>query len=231
MKYRVLLIVLVCIVILSGCSRGPGIPPASKVSDNLQDESKPMSKPNISSAKGRPMSTLNLNKSEVIDEIDEPENYGFDLFEKSEIGEREIVKCGKGIELVKESGPFTIRITDIQVLNFHLLDEYKEDFDNKDKLTIITMAVEVENNSASTNIIYPSLGILVTNTEEQVEADLMLSDSVGGEFGGEVVQKGNILFIVDSEGQDIKGIRYIIDGAEDEDFNSIGEDIEFEIEF
>lgn len=165
------------------------------------------------------------------EELSESEEHGFILFENAVIGEKEMVKSKEGFELIKESGPFEIKTTDIEVLNFNLLDEYKEDFENKDKLTVITMAIEVENNSTDINSIYPLQGMLSVNTKEEVEADMMLSDEVGGEFLEGEIKTGKILFILDTESEEIDEISYVIEGAVDEDFNLIGEDIEFKIEF
>ena len=168
---------------------------------------------------------------EEYDDMNESENFGFTLFENSDMGRKEIVKAKNEIELVKESGPFTVKISEIQMLNFNLFDEYKEIFDGKDQLSIITMSIEVEHHSAGSNSIFPLLGRVLTNTKEEVEVNYMWSDGVGGEYISEVVERGNILFVLDSKTQDINKISYIIDGAEDENYNLIGEEIEFEIEF
>ena len=55
---------------------------------------------------------------------------------------------------------------------FGLFDEFKENFRNKDKITPITIAIEVANNSPDTNDIYPLLGTLKTSTNEEVEVNL-----------------------------------------------------------
>ena len=48
----------------------------------------------------------------------------------------------------------------------------QENFGNKDKITAITIAIEVANNSPDTNDIYPLLGTLKTSTNEEVEVNL-----------------------------------------------------------
>lgn len=172
----------------------------------------------------------NVEDNEYTGMVDDPDNYGYALFQNSDIGTSKIIKRMQDIELIKESGPFTIKITDVQVLDFILFAEYKESFSNKDKLTIITITLEVENSSTENNWINP-LGTIVTNTKEEAEVDYMLSDSLGGEYTGNNVEKGTILFMLDSVSEDIKKITYFVEGAKDENFDLIGEDIEFEIEF
>lgn len=171
---------------------------------------------------------INAEDKENIDLIDAP--YGYELFLNSDIGTSKVVKSLKEINLIKNSGPFNIKITDVQVLDFILSDEYKEEFENKDKLTVVTMTMEVENKSTDKNWIDP-LGIIVTNTKEQTEAYYELSDNIGGDYISNNIKKGTILFMLNSESKDIKKIIYSIEGAKDENFNSIGEDIEFEIKF
>lgn len=159
------------------------------------------------------------------------EDYGFESFQNTDIGESKTVKSYKASNLIKESGPFTIKVIGSEVLDLYLFDEFKEDFDNKDKLTIITIALEIEHNVIGINGIYPELGVVVLNTTEEAEVYSMLSDHVGGMFTDISGTRGNLTFILNSEAKDIKAIRYIINGAEDEDYNIIGEDIEFKIQF
>ena len=42
-----------------------------------------------------------------------------------------------------------------------------DEFQGKDTITVITLDIEVENNSSETNSIYPDQGTIVTNTKEQ----------------------------------------------------------------
>ena len=65
--------------------------------------------------------------------------------ENSEIGKRTIVKSQKGINIKKTSGPFEIIVTDIQVSKLETNDNSKSMFNNKDEVTIVTIAMTVEN--------------------------------------------------------------------------------------
>lgn len=151
--------------------------------------------------------------------------------DKSEIGVRTTLKSKKGLDLTKESGPFTVNLTDIQISHLEPSSSYKDMFGGKDELTLVTIAVVVENNSTDTNSIYPDQGTITTNTKEQKDAHLFLSDGVGGDFIGEIIKSGNIIFLLDSPAEEINSLKYIIGGGSDESFNSLGEDIIFEINF
>ena len=113
------------------------------------------------------------NTTKVYDkEIKKPENYGFGLFEMSLLGEMKLIKSIQGTEFVENSGEFSVKISDVKIFDYNLFDEFKENFGNKDKITAITIAIEVSNNSPDTNDIYPLLGTLKTSTNEEVEVNL-----------------------------------------------------------
>lgn len=152
--------------------------------------------------------------------------------EENEMGKRTTVHSQKELTDVYTSGPFEVKVTDIQVSNFEPSANAKPMFNDKDRVTIVTIAIEVENKSTDTNSIYPDQGTVVTNTKEQVETDLLLSDSVGGDFMGEVQKTGNIIVQLDSPAEEITNLKYVIAGASSaETFESIGEDIEIEFNF
>lgn len=176
---------------------------------------------------GDVMEFVTAEYKEYINMVDDPDNYGYGLFDNTDLGTSEIVKSKKKVELIEDSASCLVKINDIEVLDFHLFDEARENFNHRDKLTIVTISLEVENDYSEGCYIYPTLGRMIINNKEEVGVDLMLSDNVGGES----MDKGTIVFILDTEAQDIENIKYIIDAAKDEDWNSVGEEIEFEIEF
>lgn len=152
--------------------------------------------------------------------------------EESEMGKRTIVRSMKEMNEVQESGPFEVTITDIQVSDFEPSEDYKSMFEDKDKLSIVTIAVEIENKSTDTNAIYPDQGIVTTNTKEQKDVDLLLSDSVGGDYIGEVIKTGTIIALLDSPAEEIETIKYVISAPFSADtFENIGEKIIFEFDF
>lgn len=63
----------------------------------------------------------------------------------------------------------------------------------------------------------------MTNTGEQVSADLWFSDDVGGEFLGKVKKEGNVLFFVKAMPEELADVKVVIDGPSDANYESIGE--------
>lgn len=173
-----------------------------------------------------------VTEAETEAETEAPKDDAVGEVEESEMGKRTIVHSKKGLSEVYTSGPFEVKVTDIQVSNFEPSDSAKPMFNDQERVTIVTIAIEVENKSTDTNSIYPDQGTVVTNTKEQVETDLFLSDSVGGDYMGEVRKTGNIIVQLQSPAEEITNIKYIISGPSSaETFDRIGDDIEIEFNF
>lgn len=149
----------------------------------------------------------------------------------SEIGKFTIVKKDEEVGAVQESGPFIVKVNQMQVANLDVNEDYRSEFDGKEAVTIVVLDVSVENNSTETNTIYPNQGTIVTNTKEQKEAELSLCDDIGGEFMGEVIKDGNVMFVLDSKAEDITDFKYIISKPIDSNWDSLGDEITFELEF
>lgn len=122
------------------------------------------------------------------------------------------------------SGPMELRISKVTLDPAYKSSEYS------DPINAVIFAVEVENSSADTVTWHPAQGEIVLNTKEQAETGLFNSDDVGGEFKGEVIKKGNIVFEVESNLDGITNIEYFVSGAFDDGFDRIGEDVMVEIE-
>lgn len=151
--------------------------------------------------------------------------------EHSEVGTKTIIAQKKGLEMKAVSGPFEIELTDAQIATLDTNATSKPMFDGKDKVTILTLHFKAENKSSDTNAIYLDQGTVTTNTKEQKNASLLLSDQVGGDFIGNVVKEGFIIFALDSDAKEIKTIKYFAQGPHDNSLTNIGDDISFEIDF
>lgn len=145
--------------------------------------------------------------------------------DKSEFGRVEVIKEKKNINDLFESGPIKLTVTDIQISKVNPSPNYKSMFNDKDEVTSVVMAVEVENTSDETISFFPDQGTIVTNTKEQKEAEIFLSDSVGGDFIGQVKKKGNIIFILDSNAEEINNVKFVLGNASNANFESVGEEI------
>ena len=128
------------------------------------------------------------------------------------------------------SGPFSVTINKIQVSDIMTSEELKSMFDGKDEITSIAMSVKVENTSDDELNFYPDQSKLTTDTKEQIEAEILLSDSVGGEFKGQIIKEGTIIFGANSKADDINKLTLFIDGPSNQDFDRVGEDLKIDID-
>lgn len=128
------------------------------------------------------------------------------------------------------SGSFNITINKVQVTDIITNDEMKSMFDGKDEVTSIAMSVKVENTSDDELNYYPDQAEITTDTKEQIKAETFLSDSVGGEFKGQIIKEGTIIFVANSKAEDINKLTLFIDGPTNQDFKSVGEDLKIDID-
>ena len=97
---------------------------------------------------------------------------------------------------------------------------------------LVAMDVEVENTSDDTINFYFDQGKLTTNTKEQVESDIILSDSIDGEYLGKVSHKGTLMFILKNGKADkVNDLKLFVDAPSDKDFNTVGDEVKIELKF
>ena len=128
------------------------------------------------------------------------------------------------------TGPFNITIDKVQVSDIMTNDDMKSMFDGKDEITSIAMSVKVENTSDDELNFYPDQAEITTDTKEQIKAEMFLSDSVGGEFKGQIIKEGTIIFVANSKAEDINKLTLFIDGPSNQDFDRVGEDLKIDID-
>lgn len=149
---------------------------------------------------------------------------------ESEFGTMTTLAQVKDLNEVQQSGPFNVTVEAIQKSQLQPSADYVEFFGGED-LAVISIQLSVEHTSDDTNVIYPDQGTIVTDTKKQVDADMLISDSVGGDFIGQVIKDGTVQFIFDGNAADINSFQYIVDSGSDSDFNNFGEDLTFNFEF
>lgn len=136
----------------------------------------------------------------------------------------------KDINETQQSGPFTVTVEEVQKAQLQPVADYVDMMGGED-LAVISIKLSVENTNEDTNMIYPDQGTIVTDTKQQVDADMFLSESVGGDFLGEVVKSGTIFFVFDGNAEDVKSFQYVVGSGSDSDFNNFGEDLTFDFSF
>ena len=136
---------------------------------------------------------------------------------------------GKPIEM----GPMKLFIDSVAVLDIEPTDEAVESFfDGKKKVKAVIMDMKTENTSDGDMTFYPENSQIVTNTGEQVDSEMLLTDEIGGDFLGKVKKEGQAWWILKDPDKEITSIKMVIhppytsDAYEDE-----GEEkrLEFEV--
>lgn len=171
----------------------------------------------------------NTEDVEGTEEI-EPEESNEGETEETELGTLTTHSQVLDIGETQESGPFNITLLNASLADLVVSDEFAEWFDTPE-VVVVAMEIDVENTTGDTNAIYPDQGTIVTNTGKQVDADLLMSDDVGGDFLGEVTKSGTVFFFFEEDPAAIENVRYVIGGGFTENFESLGEDLEFSVDF
>lgn len=165
---------------------------------------------------------------EAVKEVPAIEGGGVIDVIKHENGTSEIFHRLENLTLTQTTGPFKVDVVGVNVARIDFNQEFTDLFG--DNPTLIGIDFRIENTTDDTVSIHPDQSKLVTDTQEQVNSMLFLSDSVGGEYYGRVIKEGTVYFHLKSNAPDITNLRLILDGPYDVNFNSIGEQIEFAID-
>lgn len=128
-----------------------------------------------------------------------------------------------------ESGPIVLEIEKANGVSLDVNDDFVDMFDSEE-VEYIQVDMKVENTSEDNVTFYASQATMTTNTGEQLEPDMLLSDHIDGEYLGEVNKSGSSFYILEnSKAEDVESIKLFFSAPDDEDFESVGEDIEVEI--
>ncbi|WP_214785881.1 DUF4352 domain-containing protein [Exiguobacterium sp. s183] len=144
--------------------------------------------------------------------------------EENELGISQIYMKNRNLGIEEKIGPIIFQIDKVQTLRLQVASDFRFMFDEKKEVTIVSFNVIVENTSDDTVSFHPNQARLVTNTGEQVDADLIISEDVGGEFLGKVKKEGGVLFHVDSMPAELTEVRFVVEGPYNEQFNKIAEE-------
>lgn len=177
--------------------------------------------------------TVDEASGETTDEATDDSTVG-EIVEENGIRKEPII-TDKDLNRSGETGPIKYNIKELQVSKLTATtDEMASllDIDKDTEVALVALNIEIENTSTDTISIYPDQGTLTTDTKEQVNADMFLSDSIGGEMIGEVKKDGTIFFVLKkSKADEINTITYYVDGPHDEDLNTVGDEIKEELNF
>lgn len=149
---------------------------------------------------------------------------------ESEIGKMTTLYQNKELNIPLESGSAKATLQKIRYATLEPSETSKALFDNQDIVSLITIEASVENTVDSTVNFFIDQAKIVTDTGQQVDANMWLGDSIGGEFLGAVKKEGAIQWVLKHD-ENVKKITLHINGANDESFNRLSEDLKIEIPF
>lgn len=143
---------------------------------------------------------------------------------KPDVGKINEIDTYDELNISQTSGPVTLSITKIERSQIEPREEYQDILGGK-KLGALTFNVTVENSSQDTLSIYPDQGTVTTGSGEQIDASPLFSDEVGGEIGSGQEKKGIILFTFDGDPAKINKLSFVVEGAHNESFETVGKKI------
>ncbi|MBN9653240.1 hypothetical protein J0K78_03100 [Halobacillus sp. GSS1] len=147
----------------------------------------------------------------------------------SEAGEQTLVSRTDDIGEF-ESGPITLTIEKVNGVSGTLKGEVAEYMD-MEEIEYIQVDMKVSNSSEEDVNFYASQATMTTNTGEQLEPDMMMSDHIDGEYLGQVNKEGSSFYILEnSKAEDVTSVTLHYDAAHDMDFEDLGEKIKIEVE-
>lgn len=166
--------------------------------DTSQSEAMPEVKADTTT-ESKPEETTNKNSEEIA--VGETR--------QTQIGEMTLVKK-LDVNETFTTGSFEIKISTIGVTNIIPNESSKAMFQGKDRATWLSIGMEVKNTSPDTLSFHPNQGVVVVGSEQK-NADLLMSEDVGGDFIGEVIKKGRVLFVLDTLPDEVSSVKYVID--------------------
>jgi len=132
------------------------------------------------------------------------------------------------------SGPLNYTISGIQLKKIEpKTEEAAALFEAEvgDEVHGFTIKMSGENTSEEDMEFYLSQATVVTNTKEQLEPDMLLSEYIEGEYLGQVQHEGyNFYILKKSTVDELQSIEVRIDAALNSNYDTVGEDIKHTIE-
>lgn len=108
-------------------------------------------------------------------------------------------------------GSANLTIEQLHIVDIEPTDDAKQlYFNDEDKVRAVVIDMKAENTSKKDIMFHPNQSVLVTDSGEQVESDMMLMGEVGGDFLGKVTKEGQTWWILKNTSKVIKNIKMII---------------------
>lgn len=129
------------------------------------------------------------------------------------------------------TGPFKINITGVSAgIMTPKTEEMKSYLQDKENTQAIILYATVENTEDKKANLYLNQSQITTDTQEQLEPDLLLSEG-NGEFLSAVKQDMTMVYYPQTDIEKTKEIVLYVDAPSDENYETIGEALEITITF
>lgn len=147
---------------------------------------------------------------------------------------KEPVFTNKDLGISGTTGSVNYNVSAIQVSKLTATTEDMADLleIEKDKeVALVVINASAENTIDDTINFYIGQATLTSNTKEQVDPDTFLGDYIDGEFLGNVIHSGSLMYILkNSNASDIENVKLHIDAPSNSDFEFTGDPVEIEIQ-
>lgn len=146
---------------------------------------------------------------------------------------KETVYTNKELGITGTTGTINYSINGVQVSKLTATTDEAATLLGVEKgkeITVVALDTSCENTSDGTVYFYIGQSTITTNTKEQVDADMILSDYIDGEFLGNVIHSGNIVYLLQNSAADqVESITVHVDAPTDDSFSPIGDEVTIDI--
>ncbi|GAK05004.1 hypothetical protein JCM19037_3465 [Geomicrobium sp. JCM 19037] len=148
----------------------------------------------------------------------------------NENGEHTLVSLNEDIEAL-ESSPISLEIEKVNGVSA-MLEGMAADMVDDPDVEYIQVDMVVENTSDDDVTFYASQATLITDTGEQSEADMLLSDHIDGDYFGNVTKSGTSIFVLNnSMAEEMTSVQIRFSAPYNtESWDDLGEDIRVDID-
>lgn len=145
------------------------------------------------------------------------------------------VVTDKALNYTGTAGPINYSIDAIQISKLTATTDdaaFMFDIEKDKEVALVVLDVTVENTSEEDVSFYMDQATLISSTKEQVDANMWLSDHIDGDYLGQVVKSGTLMYILpNSNADDISSISLRISAPIDTEWNTLSEDISIDLSF
>lgn len=172
-------------------------------------------------------------EAEVVEEIEEPAEGEEDIQEDDSLKATNTY-TNKELGITGEVGPMKYEIPGIQLKIMEPKDQATADLfevEIGEEVHVFTIQFAGENTSDEDMSFYLGQAMAITNTKEQLEPDMLLSEHIEGEYMGQVRHEGyNVYILKNSTVDQLESIELRITAPTDSNFETVGEDVSHTIE-